>query len=104
MVAGLLLSAFAAVGTGLVAVTSQITAPRILENENQALLTQLNQLVPRESYDNDPVKDKISLPLDADLGNVTPVVAYRARKQQQPVAIVFPITAADGYSDRKSVV
>jgi len=98
LIAGFLLSAFAATGTGLVALTNQITATRIQENENQSLLQQLLQLVPASSYDNDLVQDKILLNRDANLGNSETVTAYRARKLQQPVAVIFPITAPDGYS------
>ena len=93
----LLLAAFALTGTSLLAGIYALTAPRITANEHLALLQQINTLVAPERYDNDPIADSVSLPAAA-LGSSKPVVVYRARKQNQPVAALFITTTPNGYS------
>ena len=91
---------FALVGTTLVAVTQVMSKERIADNERRALLSQLNELVPEGSYDNDLFSDIVSVAVDEKLGNETAVSAYRARKDGRPMAVILPVTAPDGYSGR----
>ncbi len=93
----LLLAGFALGGAVTLSFIFGLTKPRIEENERLATLERLNALVQPQRYDNDPVRDNITLPAQ-DFGSAEPVTVYRARKQGQPVAAIFATTAPDGYS------
>ncbi len=95
--AGLLLAAFAVLGTGLVAFTHQTTAERIAANERNALLRMLHAIVPAETIDNDIVNDMTVVSDPEHLGQAETEV-YLGRKDGQPVAAVFTPVVPDGYS------
>lgn len=96
-IAALILTGFAVIGTGLVAFTHTVTAERIAENERQALLANLNMLVPADRYDNAVTKD-VRYITDPAFGTAEPVPVYRAYKAGQPVALFATPVAPDGYS------
>lgn len=96
--AAIILALFAVIGSGLVALSLQITQERIALNERAALLRNLNALIPVEQYDNDLFNDIITLRNEALLGTEKPVTIYRARKQDQPVAAVLTPVAPNGYN------
>ncbi|MGM0593750.1 MAG: electron transport complex subunit RsxG [Pseudomonadota bacterium] len=98
LIGGLILGLFAVIGTALVALTQQGTAERIAENERQALLQNLHQVVPPSLHDNDIYHDAITV-TDPLLGTTDPVTVYRARKDGKPVAVVIASVAPDGYGD-----
>lgn len=97
LIGALILGLFAVVGTGLVALTHDGTAERIAENERQALLRSLHQIIPPDSHDNDIYTDIIQV-RDPLLGSEQPVNVYRARLGETPVAAVIASVAPDGYS------
>ena len=97
-VAALILSGFALVGTGLVAVTYTSTKDIIAEAQRAALEASLNQLVPADRYDNRVTEDRIDVIAPEWLGTDQPVTVYRARKNGQPVALFATPLAPDGYS------
>ncbi len=97
-IAALILSGFAVVGTGLVAVTYTSTRDIIAEAQRKALEASLNQLVPADRYDNRVTEDRIEVVAPAWLGTDQPVTVYRARKNGQPVALFATSIAPDGYS------
>lgn len=97
LIGALILGLFAVVGTGLVALTHDGTAERIAENERQALLRSLHQIIPPDSHDNDIYTDIIQVH-DPLLGSEQPVNVYRARLGETPVAAVIASVAPDGYS------
>ena len=97
-VAALILTGFAVVGTGLVAVTYTGTKDIIAEAQRQALEASLNQLVPADRYDNRITEDAIEVTAPEWLGTDQPVKVYRARKDGQPVALFATPYAPDGYS------
>lgn len=97
-IAALILSGFAVVGTGLVAVTYTGTRDIIAEAQRKALEASLNQLVPADRYDNRVTEDRIEVVAPAWLGTDQPVTVYRARKNGQPVALFATPVAPDGYS------
>jgi len=97
-VAALILTGFAVVGTGLVAVTYTGTKDIIAEAQRQALEASLNQLVPADRYDNRITEDVIEVTAPEWLGTDQPVTVYRARKDGQPVALFGTPVAPDGYS------
>lgn len=96
LIGALILGLFAITGTGLVALTYEGTAERIAENERQALLRNLHQIIQPEEHDNDIYRDLIRIS-DPLLGSNEPVTVYRARKAGQPVAAVIASIAPDGY-------
>lgn len=93
----LLLAGFALAGTLLLAGVHTVTAKQIAESERQALLTRINTLVDASRYDNNPLEDTLSL-APTELNSSEPVLVYRLRKQNQPVAAIFTTTTPDGYS------
>ncbi|HCB14143.1 MAG TPA: electron transport complex subunit G, partial [Gammaproteobacteria bacterium] len=97
-IAALILTGFAVVGTGLVAVTYSGTKNIIAEAQRTALEASLNQLVPADRYDNRVTEDRIEAVAPEWLGTDQPVTIYRARKNGQPVALFATPTAPDGYS------
>jgi len=82
----------------MVSVTHQETSERIAENERKVLLRNLYQLLPPDKLDNDIAEDFIELAPSTLLGTSMPTPAYRARKQGEPVAIIFRSIAPEGYS------
>ena len=97
-VAALILTGFAVVGTGLVAVTYTATRDIIAETQRKVLEANLNQLVPADRYDNRIAEDSIEVTAPEWLGTDQPVTVYRARKDGQPVALFATPYAPDGYS------
>ncbi len=97
-IAALILTGFAVVGTGLVAITYSGTKNIIAEAQRAALEASLNQLVPADRYDNRVTEDRLDIVAPEWLGTDQPVTIYRARKNGQPVALFATPTAPDGYS------
>jgi len=97
-IAALILTGFALVGTGLVAVTYSGTKDIIAEAQRAALEASLNELVPAHRYDNQVTEDRIEVVAPEWLGTDQPVTVYRARKAGQPVALFATPTAPDGYA------
>ena len=97
-VAALILTGFAVVGTGLVAVTYTSTRDIIADAQRAALEASLNQLVPPDRYDNRITEDRIEVVAPEWLGTGEPVTVYRARKNGRPVALFATPVAPDGYS------
>jgi len=88
---------FTAIGTAIVSLSYDLTKNQIADNQKQTLLKQLNSLISTDLYDNDLLNDKIEIIDKENLGTTMPVFFYRARKQNQPQAIVFMPVAPDGY-------
>lgn len=97
---GTMLALFAIVTTGLVSLTEINTREQIIENQRQALLSTLNELIDVSRYDNDIVNDKIDLPAIAELGTKDTTQVYRARKGNKAVAAVFTSFAPNGYNGK----
>ncbi len=95
---GLILGMFAIIGTALVGITQQTTAEQISENERQALLRKLNQILPHDKYDNDLLQSTLTIAADDRLGQQEAATIYIASKQQQISAMIFPVIAPKGYS------
>jgi electron transport complex protein RnfG len=89
---------FAVAGSGLVAFTHDSTAQRIADNQRRALLRSINELVPRDRYDNDIYSDIMYVRNPELLGTHEAVPVYRARKGGWPVAAVLSPVAPDGYN------
>lgn len=93
-----ILGAFAVGGTALVALTEDDTRELIAQNERAALQRKLNEVIPREAYDNDITADTVTVSSKPLLGTPRPVTVYRARKDGAPVAAVLSAVAPDGYT------
>ncbi|MCP4074857.1 MAG: electron transport complex subunit RsxG [Gammaproteobacteria bacterium] len=98
MISGFLLWLFSVIGTTLVAFTQQSTLERIAANEKKVLLRNLYALIPSDQMDNDIALDTLQVPSSTLLGTDSDSVVYRARKQSEPVAVVFNTVAPGGYS------
>jgi len=98
LLAGLALALFGLVTSALVAVTHESTKERIAENEKQALLKGLYEIVPPDRLDNDIYNDFITVQA-AGLGYRGQLATiYRARRGEVPVAAILNVVAPDGYS------
>lgn len=100
LLTSILLFAFAAIGTSMVAVTYDQSRDQIARNERMVLLRYLNQVIHPERYDNTLLEDTIQVRDPNLLGTREPVTVYRARMQGTPVAAVFTSVAPDGYNGR----
>jgi electron transport complex protein RnfG len=97
LISGLVLSVFAVIGTTLVGISYQSTAERIAQNERDALLRRMAEILPADRYDNDLLLDTSELLAPAHLGS-RPTTVYRARKEGRPVAAVLSPVTASGYA------
>jgi Na+-translocating ferredoxin:NAD+ oxidoreductase subunit G len=73
------------------------TRERIERNEQAWITQRLDALVPPNTYDNDPLTDRISVVAPDLLGSSYPVTIYRARRNGKPVAAILRPVAPDGY-------
>ncbi len=92
------LALFAVVGGVLGAGTETLTRDRILEQQRASLRSTLNEVLPAQRYSNALLDDTTTVQNPALLGSDEPITAYRARRGTQPVAVLFPVVAPDGYS------
>lgn len=76
------------------------TRPAIEASAAEEKMKLIDEVLPRGSYDNDLLKDVVTLPASPLLGSDEASVAYRARRNGEPLALVFEAVAADGYAGR----
>jgi electron transport complex protein RnfG len=100
LISGVFLWLFAVAGTTLVALTEYSTSAAIAENERQLLLRNLYALLPRDRLDNDIASDTLEIPPSPLLGTDSATLAWRARRDGEPVAVVFNSVAPNGYNGR----
>ena len=91
------LGGFTLIALSFLALLQAWSAERIAANERAALRHSLQAVLPAGGFDNDPLADAVTLQ-DDRLGVREPVTVYRARQRGQPVAIVLPAVAPEGYS------
>lgn len=90
------LTFYALLGTGLIALAYSQTREAIDANQNNVLTTQINTLIPGNTYNNVIETDRLTL-TDPAFGASEPVTIYRARMNHQPVALAITTDAPDGY-------
>jgi electron transport complex protein RnfG len=96
---GALLAGFAAVLTGVIVLTWQLTSERIAEQQALAELRALQELISADVYDNELLADSFTVGPDSEtLGLRGERTAYRARRAGRTVAVILPVRAPDGYS------
>ena len=88
---------FAVIGATLVGLSYVATADRIAQNEREALLAQMNAILPQDQYDNLLLQDYVDIQAPSSLGTGQTRV-YRARKEGSPVALILSPVVANGYS------
>jgi electron transport complex protein RnfG len=93
-----LLGLFALIGTGLVALVFTGTEDRIAEAERAYMLRSLHSVIKPEMHDNDIFSDFIEVHSPKLLGTKNPVQVFRARRNNQPVAVAITPTAPEGYA------
>jgi electron transport complex protein RnfG len=96
----LILGAFALVSIGLNAIFNYITEDKIKAEMQAKLARTLGELVPPSRYDNDVYHDCVALEQTERPDQYLPARVYRMTKAGQPVAVVFSVTAPDGYNGR----
>lgn len=92
------LTAFALVGTALLAYIFAITRAPIEASEAEAKLSLFKQIMPQENFDNDILKDTVEIAPNPLLGNQTPSHANIARRNAQVAGVILEAIAHDGYS------
>jgi len=94
---GAILTAFALVTTGLVASINMLTADKIAEQELLHLTSQLQEVLDPSTYDNELTTDCVIIS-DERLGPYANQIVYRARKNNEPVALIVRHVTPSGYS------
>lgn len=91
---------FVAIGTTLLAATFALTEETIIQREDEEKMKVVAQILPHDLYDNRVLRDTTKVQ-PAELLNTREVtIAYRARKQGQPVAALFEAIAPNGYGGK----
>lgn len=91
-----ILGIFGILGSALVAVTWSATAERIALNQQQAFLRNVYKLIRKDEIDNELLKDVITI--HSPTLSKGAVQVYRARKQGEPVAVIFSPVQGPGYA------
>jgi len=94
----MVLGFFALISAWLVAITFDVTKEPIATSEKNALLRNLHQLIPAELHDNELFADVITVSEPTLLGTKKSQRVFRARKQDQPIALAIESIAPDGYN------
>ncbi|VAW50536.1 Electron transport complex protein RnfG [hydrothermal vent metagenome] len=98
LITSTLLMLFAALGAALVGLAFMQTEDDIKHNEKLTLLRKLNNIIPAESYNNDLLQDTTVINASTLLGTKEETLVYRARKNNQNIAVVFSSIAPNGYN------
>jgi electron transport complex protein RnfG len=93
------LGVFALVALGLLGLIDALSADRIAENRQMMLRQTLVSLLPAGCFDNDVIHDTLQIQ-DERLGSPRPVTVYLARHKGNPVAVLLPVVAPDGYNGK----
>ncbi|MBE0485236.1 electron transport complex subunit RsxG [Marinobacter sp.] len=92
------LGLFAIITGGTIALTQGITKDRIAEQAARAEARALFEIIPEHQHDNDLLRDVITLPASNRQPTLGPVKVWVARRDGQPVGLIMPAVAPDGYS------
>ena len=95
---------FAVIGTAVLASVFFLTRDQIRKTVEAEKLKLISQIVPRDSFDNDIIKDTLSIAPDPLLGNDDDTPAYRARLHGEASAVVLEAIAPDGYGGKISLI
>lgn len=93
-----LLAVFGLGGSLILAITWNQTESVIAEQERNATLKRLAEILPDDLYDNDPLADAINIAPNDELRTTSNTLVWRAKKGQRYQAWVFNMVAEDGYA------
>jgi electron transport complex protein RnfG len=93
----LIMAAFAGGAAILLALVYHNAAPVLAQHQEEALLAQLNSLIPANRYNNALTADTLDVSVPT-LDAKNPVKIFRARLDNNPVASLLLVTAPNGYS------
>ena len=99
-----ILFGFVIIFTGLLSGAYLWTKPAIEASAVEEKMKLVDEVLQRSEYDNDLLSDTIALPATPQLALTDPTLLYRARKNGQPVALVFEAVAPDGYAGKIRLV
>ncbi|MGI9273345.1 MAG: electron transport complex subunit RsxG [Endozoicomonas sp.] len=94
------LGLFAVLTVGLIASTYVFTKERIADQVRAFEARALMEILPRETHDNTLLDTRVTLAPERLLSNTEEKDAFVAFKEGQPVAVILPVVAPDGYSGR----
>lgn len=92
------LGLFAMITGGTIALTQAVTEQRIREQAAKAEARALFEIIPESAHDNQLLKDTVQLPASNRLDTEQPPKAWVARRNGEPVGMILPVVAPDGYS------
>lgn len=95
-----ILIVFVAIFTGLLSASYLATKPALEATALAEKMKLIDEVLPKDAYDNDPLKDAVQLPAVAALGLDEPSTLYRARRGGTATAAVVEAVAPDGYSGK----
>jgi electron transport complex protein RnfG len=94
----MILFVYVALFTGMLSAVYQWTNPAIEASLVEQKMKFINEVLPPDTYDNDLLSDVLRLPPTPELGTKAESTVYRARKGEQPVALVLEAVAPNGYA------
>ena len=100
MTSAINLLVFTSIGTALLVFVFNQTHVIIAKNEEREKLQLIQQLLPASLFDNNVVRDALTLQADDLLGTTDESLAYRARLDGKPSAVVLEAIAPDGYAGK----
>ncbi|MBK1874339.1 electron transport complex subunit RsxG [Marinobacter sp. 1-3A] len=92
------LGIFAVITGGTIAFTQALTNERIKEQAARAEAKALFEIIPESDHNNDLLRDTLVLPASDRLATEGPVTVWVARQDGEPVGMIMPAVAPDGYS------
>ncbi len=95
--AAVVVVAVAAILAALLSLVAYQTHDRISRNQQAWIQQRIDALVSPQSYDNDPLTDRIEVTSPDILGTTDTVTIYRARAAGRPIAAILRTVAPDGY-------
>ncbi len=95
-----ILFVFVIIFTGLLSGAYLWTKPAIEASATEEKMKLVDEVLPRTEYDNALLEDTVALPATPELGLKDASTLFRARKNGQPVALVFEAVAPDGYAGK----
>ena len=94
------LGLFAVLTVGLISTTYVFTRDRIAAQVRAFEERALIEILPLDTHDNILLDTRVTIQPETLLANTTEKDAFVAFRDHQPVAIILPATAPDGYSGR----
>ncbi|MBI4740785.1 MAG: electron transport complex subunit RsxG [Betaproteobacteria bacterium] len=91
---------FVIIFTGLLSGAYIWTKPALDASAAEEKMRLIDEVLPRGSYDNDLLKDTVTIGANPLLGLDEPSTVYRARREGKNTALVLEAVAPDGYAGK----